>query len=76
LTVTVELAFPVARFRWFVIVTSQATARPPPLKVPLHWLTADPGAPDALSLGVPQVNISITARMRPPTTTAPTWCNR
>jgi hypothetical protein len=35
-TVTVEFAAPVARLRLLVTVTSQATASPPTLSVPLH----------------------------------------
>jgi hypothetical protein len=39
-TVRVELVTPVARSRLLVTVTEQATACPPTLSVPLHWLTA------------------------------------
>jgi hypothetical protein len=39
LVVTVELVAPVTRLRLFVTVTSQATAAPPTLSEPLHWLT-------------------------------------
>jgi hypothetical protein len=39
-TVRVELVTPVARSRLLVTVTEQATACPPALSVPLHWLTA------------------------------------
>ena len=39
-TVRVELVTPVAMSRLLVTVTAQATAWPPALSVPLHWLTA------------------------------------
>lgn len=44
LTVTFELVVPVARSRLFVTVTVHATASPPTLSVPLHWLMAAPPA--------------------------------
>jgi hypothetical protein len=39
-TVRVELVTPVARSRLLMTATEQATACPPALSVPLHWLTA------------------------------------
>jgi hypothetical protein len=39
-TVTIELVTPVTRSRLLITVTSHATAWPPTLSVPLHWLTA------------------------------------
>lgn len=39
-TVTVELVVPVATSRLLTTVTSQTTACPPTLSVPLHWSTA------------------------------------
>jgi hypothetical protein len=42
--VTVELVAPVARSRLLVTVTSQATASPPTLSVPLHWFSAGAAA--------------------------------
>jgi len=38
-TVTVESDTDVARLRSLVTVTSQVTASPPELSMPLHWLT-------------------------------------
>ena len=40
LIVTVELVAPVVRSRLLVTVTAHATACPPTLSVPLHWLMA------------------------------------
>src|SRR5579884_1251315 len=49
LTVTMDVVTPLAGSRTLVTVTSQATAWPPTLSVPLHWLTA-PGAGAAFDL--------------------------
>ena len=45
-TETLEVAAFVARSRLLVTVTSQATAWPPTLSVPLHWLTDAGGGKD------------------------------
>jgi len=50
LTISVELVSPVARSRLLVTVTVQATAWPPTLSVPLHWVTASAAATAASPL--------------------------
>jgi hypothetical protein len=72
LTVTVELVVPVARLRWFVTVTVQATACPPTLSVPLHWFTAAPPAAKAASFDAPHVMTRARTTTSAATSVAPT----
>ena len=62
LVVTVELVVPVPRSMLLVMVVSQATACPPTLSVPLHWLTATPGAAAAATIGAGAAAVATNGR--------------
>jgi hypothetical protein len=68
--VTVEVASPVATSRLLVTVTLQATAWPPTLSVPLHWLTT-PGAVAAPAFAWGHIHISAIASSRAAVRAAP-----
>jgi hypothetical protein len=70
-TVTVELEVPVATSRLFVIVTSQATAWPPALSVPLHWLIEAGAAASAGPAPATKNNAEVIASSRALATATP-----